>query len=222
MTYAHTIQRVTISGTCFSGAEIWQTGFWLGDESADTSTATQAQVDAIAARWATFFSSGSTQINNSYITTQVKVANILTTGHTDPLNVVYHTYGTPPVGSAGGNRQAPQTTLVATLTSALSRGLAAKGRMYLPGPSMAVQSNGRVQSFDISGIATAFQTFINGVNSDGTPDQQVILVAKATTLPAVKPAVNALVTGINFGDVYDTQRRRRDQLKETRTGHTIP
>lgn len=222
MTYAHTIQRVTFSGTCYGGAEIWQCGLWLGDESADTSTATQGQVDAIAARWATFFHDSAVGINTNYLATQVKVANIKTDGHTDPLNVVYHTYTSPIVGGYGGSPMPPQVALAATLTSASARGLAAKGRMFLPGVCLSVGSDGKLSSFSVGGIATAFQTLINGINTDAVAGQKVILAAKATTLPVAQAAVNKLVTGINVGNVYDTQRRRRDQLTETRTAHTIP
>lgn len=222
MTYAHTIQRVTFSGTCFGGAEIWQCGLWLGDESADTSTASQGQVDAIAARWATFFHDAGVGISTNYLATQVKVANHLVSGATDPLNVVYHTYASPIVGGYGGSPQAPQVALAASMTSAVSRGLAAKGRMFLPGVCLTVGSDGKLSSFSVGGVATAFQTLINGINTDAASDQKVILAAKATTLPVVQAAVNRLVTGINVGNVFDTQRRRRDGLTETRTAHTIP
>lgn len=223
MAFAYNVQRVTISGTCFGGAEIWSTGFYLGNETADAGTASQAQVDAIAARWQTFFTASTANISNAYQTTQVKVAEMLADGKTDPLNVVYHTYGTPISGNQVAGPMPAQISLAATLTSAFPRGRAAKGRMFLPGVNISVSgSNGKLLSGSIPGLVTALRTFLNGVNTDGSPSAQLILAAKATTKAPIQPGLNKLVTGVNIGDVYDTQRRRRNGLKESRTAATIP
>lgn len=222
MAYAYKVHRVTISGTCFGGNEIWTTGFFLGSETGDVGTASQGQVDAIASRWQTFFVLSGSSISSNYLTTQVKVAELLTTGATDPLNVVYHTYSSPPQGANAGTAMPPQTSLVCTLTSAISRGLAAKGRMYLPGfAGGGPDATGHIGSTAVGNVATALQTFFNGVNTDAVSTAKVINASFGSVKHSL-PGVNALITGIKVGNVYDTQRRRRNGLVEAYTAKTIP
>jgi hypothetical protein len=222
MAYAFKVHRVTISGTCFGGQEIWSTGFFLGSPTADAGTASQAQVDAIATRWGTFFTLAANKFSNAYLTQQVKVALLNTDGTTDPANVVYHTYPTALAGGSAASALPPQISLAASMTSALPRGMASKGRMYLPGYNAVVDATAHISSTDMGTIATAFQTFINGVNTDGTSSAKVILASFGRLLPTVIAGSSQLVTGVRIGNVFDTQRRRRDGLIEAYTARTIP
>ena len=222
MAYQHKVYRVTISGTCFGGNEIWSTGFFMGSETEDIGAVPQTLVDEIATRWSTFFVLSGSSISSNYLTTQVKVALLSTAGVTDPLNVVYHTYTTPPQGANGGTAMPPQSSLVCTLTSAISRGLAAKGRMYIPGfAGGGPDATGHISSTAVGNIATALQTFINGVNTDVGAGFHVINASFGSVKHSL-PGVNAVVTGIKVGNVYDTQRRRRNGLVEAYTAKTIP
>jgi hypothetical protein len=221
MAYEYQVQRVTISGHCFGGAEEWSTGFYLGNETGDVGTATQTQVDNIAARWNTFFTASNSHINNNWVTNVVKVANHHTDGTTDPLNVVYHTYATPPVGAYAGSPFPAQCSVAATLRSSITRGRASKGRMFLPGWAGNLGSNGHMGSTDTTNLLATFRTFINGVNSDAAIGQNVILASfgRGTTPP---PGINKLVSEVQIGDVVDTQRRRRDGFAEVYSTATIP
>lgn len=219
MVYAHSVVRVTISGGSFSGAEEWSTGFFLGSANADASNPTQALADQIKARWQTFFTSAAVKVSNAFSTNEIKLSQIGADGKTILDNTVYSTYSSAIFGPLGTQLPA-QVSLVATLQSPLARGLAAKGRMYLPGIASPVMTTGKIVSTDAAAVANALKTFFDGVNSDAGVAGKVIL-ASAGRGTAGTGAVNQLVTRVRVGDVYDTQRRRRNQLPEVYSNATL-
>jgi hypothetical protein len=227
--YAHQVKRVTISGTSFGGAEQWSTGFYVGAVGADVSNPTQAFADAIRTAWTTFFQSTGAAIGNLWKTDNVKVAQVGTDGKTNLSNVVYAPYGTPIVGGNAAAAFPPQIALVASLENAGARGLAAKGRMYLPGVSAAVNGSGQIATAGVTGITTAMKTFLDAVNAAAPTGERVILASQGRRVKqpdgsyAVTPgtAVNADVNRVRVGSVYDTQRRRRNQLVEAYQSSTL-
>lgn len=222
MAYAHRVKRLTFSGTCFGGREIWSTGLFIADPTADVGTASQTEVDEYAARWSTLFGLSANKFSSAYTTTQTKLSVLDTAGHPDPLNTVYNT-ALVTTGAYGGNPQPPQVSLVASLRATAIHGLATHGRMYLPGWGAVVDpSTGGVSSTDQNTIATAFQTFINGINTDAPVSTVVALCSKGRTLPTVLAGVTQAVTHIEVGNIYDTQRRRRNGFAETYVNKTIP
>jgi hypothetical protein len=222
MVYQFKPIRVTISGTCFGAAEEWSTGFFVGDEDDDATAPTQAFVDDVATYWQTFFTASNSKISNRYQTTEVKAALLNADGSTDIDSVVHHTYGTAISGVYTVNHNVPQASLVVTLTSANLRGLASKGRMYLPGYAPSIGTDGKISGTDIGLVSTTFQTFMNAVNGSFNIPGAVILASKGRPT-AVPPLAgpSKTVTGYKIGNVYDTQRRRRNQLVETYTSGTI-
>jgi hypothetical protein len=220
MAYANKIQRLTFSGTCFGGQEVWSTGLFIADIGVDIGTATQGSVDAYAALWKTFFQLSNVGISSSYLHTQTKLQVLSTAGVPDPVNTVYNNAITS-VGAYGSNPHVPQAALVASLLSAGTHGLATKGRMFLPGVYQAVDpSTGRISSTAATNIATAFQTFINGINTAAPVGSVVALCSKGTT--ATPAGVSHPVSHVQIGNVFDTQRRRRNGLTETYVNKTIP
>lgn len=222
MVYQFRPIRVTIAGTCFGAAEEWSTGFFVGDEDDDAVAPTQAFIDDVATYWQTFFTAVGSVISNKYQTVELKAALLNADGSTDIDSVVHHTYGTAISGNASTLVQVPQASLVATLTSANTRGLASKGRMYLPGFSPQVDTTGHIPASNITTVAGTFQTFMNAVNGSFNVPGAVILASKGRP-QAIPPLAgpSATVTGYKIGNVYDTQRRRRNQLAETYTSGTI-
>lgn len=213
--YAHKVNRVTLSGTMFGGAEEWSTGFWMGEESQDAQTPTQSYVDDILALWTTFFEAAGSHINTQYVTTQAKVAHINTNGTTDSANVVYAFPSATVDGGVGTGTMAPQCSLVVTLLSDRPRGLASKGRMYLPGITAIVTSNGKISTTNRDTIATNMQTFFNGIRASANIPDDPILAAKGTGLFPELTAQNDYIESLKVGDVIDTQRRRRNGLAES-------
>jgi hypothetical protein len=221
--YSHKFIRVTFSGTMFSGAEDWSTGLQLGWEDADIELVAPGIAEQLAGYWITFFQHGSVGVSNQYRATEVKCALILPNGKTDVENIDYYNISG---GAAGGYTSAPlppQITLAATMTTELQRGLASKGRMYLPGISWTVNSGtGRLDSSTTNAIGTQFKTLLDAYNADPDIPGSVIVASKGhktTALdsdnhPVYENGRNSFVTGLRIGDVYDTQRRRRNNLAE--------
>ena len=220
--YAHAIKRVTISGQSFGGAEIWSTGFYVGAVGEDVSNPTQQFADAIRTAWTTFFQATPVQMGTNWTTKEIKVAQVGTDGKTSLDNVIYAPYGTPIAGTYGSNVYPPQISVAATLEHVGARGLAAKGRMYLPGIARSVGNNGQMDSTSCLAIANALKTFLDAVNAAAPNGERVILASqgrrtkgadgKYTPVPGT--AVNALVDRVKVGSVFDTQRRRRNNLVE--------
>jgi hypothetical protein len=226
---AHSAVHWTLEGNCFGGTEIWQTGFWTGNDASDLpgTQVPQATVDAVATAWQTFFTSTNGNIASIYKATDVKAAYF----HSDFGDSNISEYGTPtvhtyttPLSGAGIISAAypPQITACVSLTSGYHTGTAARGRMFLPGVNCTLDnSTGRMVSTYRNQVATAMQTFINAVNTATVPGSagKMILVGRAadTALPPHE-SKNAYVTGLKVGDIFDTQRRRRNGIRESYYG----
>ena len=222
MVYAYRVQRVTLSGTMFGGAEEWSTGFFLGNEGADVADASQLAADAIRNAWITFFTNSGSAISNAYSFTQCKIAAIGADGHTE-LDQVYYSYPTTAtVGGGGAFVNPAQCALAVTLLSGTPRGKGSKGRMYLPGINMSpTGTTGKLNSTAINTLATNVKTFFDTIDGSFDVPQQLILAARGTgPIPGLN-ARNDYVETIRVGDVMDTQRRRRNQLVETYTSKVL-
>lgn len=111
-----------------------------------------------------------------------------------------------PVGS-GGNLQPAQIALAVSLRTANPRGLAGKGRFYLPGPNAGIGSDGYVAPSAVEGLQARAATWIAALNA-GFPTWRVG-VASDVRGGAIQP-----VTGVTVGRVLDTVRSRRTKLLE--------
>lgn len=222
MVYAHRVNRVTISGTMFSGAEIWSTGFFLGEEGSDAADGSDLAATVILDAWRVFFENVSSYVSTYCLTTQVKIAAIDVNGNTETDKVFYAYPGTELNGGAtAGNALPAQCSLVATLLSDRPRGKASKGRMYLPGTSIIVGAGGKITAAQAGTIADNLKTFFDALEASFDVPNQLILAAKGTgALPALT-AQNDVVETIRVGDVIDTQRRRRNGISETYTSRVL-
>ncbi len=214
MTFAHSVTRVTIHGRVPSAADDWTTGFYLGFPDQDVSNPTQQLADAIKAAWQTFFTSANSSTSAYWDTTEIKLAQLAPDGKTFLDNTIFSTYASPISGTKTSPILPPQISLVATLQSNLTRGLAAKGRMFLPAIVADVGINGHISSTATQNIANGLTTFLNAVNTASGQAGRVVLASKGRG-PAAVGAVNAAVTRVRVGDVYDTQRRRRNGFTES-------
>jgi len=215
---AYRTTRITISGVLSGGAEEWSTGFWFGAASEDAALPDQALADGVRDAWRTFFTATTSYISNSWTTTTVKCSSFGTDGKSDANDTVYSNFE-PVATGANSNQFPPQVALVATLTSNVARGLASKGRMYLPGVVIPMVTGGRMNSTQRAALALNFKTFLDAVNA--LPHNNVVLNASHGQLNANGTPklggygpVSKAVQGIKVGDVYDTQRRRRNGIQE--------
>jgi hypothetical protein len=217
---AHRTTRVSIMGTMFGGAEEWTTGFFIGSPSADADLPTQAQADAIAAAWRTYFTAAASGFSGNYTTTTVKLSSIGTDGKSSAADTIYSTLAPAAVGGNNAGAYPPQIALVATLTSSVARGVGSKGRMYLPGIFSPVDATGHIGSTPQGAMLANLVTFLQAVNTAQGGFQSIVLAShgslNADGTPKVggSAPVNRAVTSVRLGNVFDTQRRRRNGLAE--------
>lgn len=214
MALPNKVVRVTINGTMFGGAEVWSTGFWMGAQGADAPTPDAAFLDTVSAAWKTFFIANTSGINNQYQTTSYRAALHGTDGKAIVGSAVNKYETTPYNGGGSGAAIPPQISLVATLGAAVPRGLGSKGRMYLPGVSLAISADGRIGAPGPLNVATNLSTFFKTVNSAVSLSMAVSNASPGPKPPRLGPGIIRPVTSVRVGNVYDTQRRRRNQLVE--------
>lgn len=222
--YAHRFVRVTFSGTVFNGAEEWSTGLSIGWEDANIDFINPGIAQELSVPWQAFFTNAAHAISSAWRCNEVKCAVINTNGKTDLDNIDYFTYPGGIFGGQGGTPWPPQITLAATMTSDQQRGLAAKGRMYIPGVISGIDGGtGKLGGAFTNTLNTGFKAFLDNINADADIPGSVILASKGHKTTALDPegqpiyegGINTFVTGCRIGDVYDTQRRRRNNLVET-------
>lgn len=215
MAFADKVVHVTLSGQMLNGAEEWQTGFWMGLSQGEASEPTQGFVDGVRDAWELFFENSENAISTSYTFTQVKAARVNIGGLYDGSAVVVSNPATAVAGTRGGSPLPPQCALVATLIGGSGKGLAGKGRMYLPGVVDAVDSTGHINSVVAQNIADNLAAFFDTVNGLIGAPGVAINASKGHSKLAGIGARNVPINGIRVGNVYDTQRRRRNALAET-------
>lgn len=215
VTYEHITWRVQILGTMMTGGEEWSTGFFMGNPGGDVGQApTEADASAIGARWKTFFEDAGSGFSSNFKTVGVKISLVSPAGTSDPANTAYFYYAAAISGGSGGSWFPPQIALVATLTTARVRGYGSKGRMFLPGINFPIDATGHMAPTEQGNIRTKLVTFLNGVNTDNSHDYVVVLNSALSAGIPGHPALVEPITGVRVGNVYDTQRRRRNALVE--------
>lgn len=215
---AHRTTRVSIMGTFAGGAEEWSTGFWFGYEDGDADLPDQALADGIRNAWQAFYTNAQSYFSSNFQCTVVKCSSVGTDGKSSAADTIYSTFPANVQGTSA-NHMPPQIALVATLQSATARGVGSKGRMYLPGPGIELAAGGKLNAGKVSLLADQLGVFLTAVNA--LPANNVILNASHGSLNpdgSVKiggsAAVSKAVQTVKVGDVYDTQRRRRNGLSE--------
>lgn len=214
MPFADKVVHVTMSGAMFNGGEEWQTGFYMGQAEGAAAVPTQQFADAVRDAWTTFFTYAGI-VSNKYTFTQVKCARLGTDGKYDGSDIAISNPATAQVGNYAGQVMPPQIALVATLVAGSGKGLAGKGRMYLPGVSAGIDDTGHIASGTTQAIATQLAAFFNSINASMDAPGQAINASKGHKKLLGVGARNVPINGIRVGNVFDTQRRRRNALAET-------
>lgn len=215
MAFADKVVHVTLSGTMLGGGEEWQTGFWMGLAEGEAGVPTQGFVDGVRDAWIPFFQNFNHGFSSAYTFTQVKAARVNIGGLYDGSGVVVSNPSSAIAGGSSGSPFPPQVALVATLIGGSGKGLAGKGRMYLPGIKEALDGGGKLSSGFTTMIANELRDFLDTVNATIGAPGVVINASKGHSKLAGIGARNVPVNGVRVGNVYDTQRRRRNSLSET-------
>lgn len=200
--------RVTWFGDAWNSVEEWSTGLRIDGETmpdATQMTALDTAFNALYVNTALGTSGGTRYLG-------LKVAPQTEDGlYGDGVNSLEKIRVTPTAGP--GLVGVPQNTIAATLTTALSRGLANEGRMYLPCTNHKAAVDGRITIVQAEAIRAAMITFLDAVNDVGIGRITVYSRGRKEG-GTYGPGAAHAVTGVRIGRVIDTQRRRRNHLAE--------
>lgn len=207
MAYPTQFLRLSLSGPYYT-VDRWTTGISIGpdfDTPGDpVPTIGQALIDACVNFLDTSLISSAVKLD------MIKLNLIGTDGrYVDKNATEFHEFtGILPDGG-GALGTWPQMTLAATLLTARSRGLASKGRMFLPAPMMgSPDANGQMASNVAASFANHVATFVNAV------DAALPSGWRPSVMSNVREGASEVITGVQVGTVPDTQRRRRSAMEE--------
>lgn len=128
-----------------------------------------------------------------------------------------HVKATPAAGQGSATRPL-QVACCITLNAGAAFGRHYRGRIFFPALAGPVLSSStlRISPTDRGSLASALETLLNEIGG--------VINAQSVFVPPYVPVVYSRATGqllgvqnISVGDVLDTQRRRRDSLRENRT-----
>lgn len=223
---------LTAIGDCYGQAERWQFGLRMTLVAVTPDTPQTVTLD-LADDVQNWFTSGGAADGfgapSTHRLTELKGALIGTDGKYVPGTTSYSHFYLPPVvtGNSAPSGQVPQSTIAATLTTGVPRGLASKGRIYLP-PSIRYvpdPATGLISTTAADQLANSVKNLIAGINGSAYVDAvQVMSQGRGVKVENVakkrydwtypNEGVSSPVTGVRVGRVVDTQRRRRRQLVE--------
>jgi hypothetical protein len=232
VTYPEEHYYATIIGDGWQSSERWQFGLRIRSVGLTTPTDMALSIsDSVESWWrgtAPFGAATDYQAVSAVRLTEVKVAHIGLDGLYKPGVDSYSHYYLPPIAGPGTRETGtvPQDTFCATLTTNKARGLASKGRIFLP-PSGIMEPglDGRVTASTALQVANSVWLLIKEINANEIVDNVMIYSkGKGVKVENVEkkryewtyPTVGEgnPVTGVRVGRVIDTQRRRRRQLVE--------
>jgi len=207
---------VQYGGTIYTN-EIWSNSLRLGFTDPHVSTYIEDYVAANYVNAATAV--GNVFSNYTYASTDTKLTYfkmnaVGTDGHYSSSSVTnrfdYTAPGKPGGGSAGSG--APQLAVAVTLLTGAVRGLANKGRIYVPALN-ATAAGGSMSSTIADTFTAGTKLIIDALNA--MPNDSLLGTPKVSVMSNVRNGVTRRVIGIRVGVVVDTQRRRRSALKES-------
>jgi len=175
-----------------------------------TVPASTSLVTAAAARLSTMWGASTMTIPVYCQLIFARLAAVGTDGNYIPGTPSYDfTYATPVAGSGGLTtlNQPLQVAHVMTLRTALPRGRAHVGRVYLPPCQQTIQTNYQWPIAAINNRNNTFSAMLSGLNTD--------MPGKVTIFSKIGAGAKQLVTAVNSDTRPDVQRRRAKQLTGT-------
>lgn len=189
------------------GDEEWSCGFRMLNPGGHSVSDSQAMLVGVSAAVASFHTRAGTQIGSQARLGYVKVNSISTNGLYTQETTQQATFANLP-GSGTASPYPNQVALVVTLETGFSRGVANKGRFYLPLPIAPVASDGRIESQNAQAVDTSAELLRTNVNAV-VPGYVMAVMSRKAGAPGARA-----VTSCTVGRVLDTQRRRRRSLVE--------
>jgi hypothetical protein len=93
--------------------------------------------------------------------------------------------------------------------------------MYLPGISAGPDSTGHIAATTVTSLTNTLKTCLDAINAHADVPGEIVLNSAAVTTPIARAAIMLPIQSIKIGNVYDTQRRRRNALAESYTTATL-
>jgi hypothetical protein len=178
----------------------------------NTGNLTQQMVTDCASAVSTMWQSAGAGIESGYQLQYLRLAKIGTDGKYFPGSVSFdHIYSSPPAGGGGATtaRFPLQVALATTLLTAIPRGQANKGRIYLPWPNAALGNDALFPVTSANTRSSTVATMITALNVILGPCNVFSKGTKTSTAGA-----KHVVTGVKTGRRPDVQRRRAKQVAE--------
>lgn len=206
------------SGT-LPGAESFSMGVRLSPEFSLSSEADEksALTDYAAALSAWWIQAGNRLNSTRTGLVTVKLNRVGTDGKYQRSYTNRIDYTTPKAGATSGSWP-NQIAWVTTLETGAARGLAHRGRLFWPCPSVAIGADGVVTQADALVGANLMAGLVNSLNAV-RPGARVHVYSSGSEAKGL-PGTARAVTGVTVGRVLDTVRTRRRQLAEARVTAT--
>lgn len=213
MAYPYSFIKMTFGGDLQDTDEVWSCGFHIGKESSNT---TQADLESLSLFTTSgintvledFYKNAGTRAPNKMRLQWIKFAAIGTNGKYLGAPVEYY-YPTAIQGGNAGNF-VPSTASVITLVADKFKDPGKYNRFYLPVVAPTGNGNYRETSGQTDGKALQVKGLIQGIN--------IVLMAELLGLRirvvSQKAGIYRDIDRVRVGDVIDTQRRRRNALRE--------
>lgn len=233
MPYPGDHHKITVYGDSYNGSEQWSFGWrmFLGDLG---DAGAQARADALAPVVSAFWTDATApRFKSTHRLQGIKCAIIQADGTYPDGHIageVFFANVPGPAQSGLINDPVPQASVAVTLTTARPRGLASKGRFFLPPMEWILEPTGLMREVDRDGIVTNVHDFLTAVNNAQVGAADIAIFSRGVGVKTFNaetgkiewtypnPGRSELVTGIEVGKVVDTQRRRRRSLTESREG----
>jgi len=197
-----TLFHMTLEGTTPDGT--WSFGLWTTNTGDDAAAALTKFQTAVAAMWAGDM--------DAYISDQVAYTaqKVVTVDPSSGKQIARADGVVSDAGVDAGETLPPQISLAVTLRTALAT-RAGRGRFYLPPFSVAQMDTGRLPSATQTDVLDQVKQMFDSLIGNGhTP--VIYHRTAASTTP---------ITTLAVGDVYDTQRRRRDSYVEAYVSDSV-
>lgn len=204
--------RITLLFSILGGAEVATISF----ATAPTVTPTQAEMEDLALTASSLWVSEAWGTLKAYYqnTTTFLGAQARSYDGSNGLVASGESILTTPVaGSSSSASLPPGTATVVSLRTAIP-GARGRGRLYMPATvAGTILVSGRMDATYAAAVADDFQDFFDGWNADPS----TFPVGVASQAGGFVSTVNS----IRVGNVFDSQRRRRDALAEAYISRTI-
>lgn len=211
--YPTPIIKLSVGGSV-AGEDVWTNGLTLtpnnqlgSAEDAFLALTPQQFTTAVNA----FYATGPSSMDSYNTVEWIKLALIGRDGKYLRDAKIYD-YPTPRPGTGSFN-VSPHDTMVVSLLTGTKRGLARRGRIYLPSGFASVSATtGRVLPADVTALVGKAKTYLEAVDAIGAaaiPGGVSICIASD-----VREGQIRRVTALEVGNLMDNQSRRRNRLDE--------